>query len=151
VLHSKLIVRLFIAILTWFLGHTLYNRFFLQRRGRDILPLPSFSKLKLPSLPSRSGSSGSGSQSGPKWGSWRRSARSGYSGIRAEEGDEHEGFAGRFSLDDDDEDLDDGPDEILGEDRDAWRDIPGRTGGDASSNGGKGKGRVGVHQGLTDV
>lgn len=142
--------RLFIAVLTWFLGHTLYNRFFLQRRGKDILPLPSFSKLKLPSLPSRSGSTG---QTGPKWGSWRRSSRSGYSGIRAEEGDENEGFAGRFSLDDDDEDLD-GPDEILGEDRDAWRDIPGRTGGDASSGGngnGKGKGRVGVHQGLTDV
>jgi hypothetical protein len=147
----KLIYRLFIAILTWFLGHTLYNRFFLQRRGKDILPLPNFSKFKLPSLPSRSSSTG---QSGPKWGSWRRSARSGYSGIRAEEGDEHEGFAGRFSLDDDDEDLDDGPDEILGEDRDAWRDIPGRTdtsGTGAGGGNGKGKGRVGVHQGLTDV
>ena len=147
----ELMYRLFIAILTWFLGHTLYNRFFLQRRGKDILPLPSFSRFKLPSLPSRSTSTG---QSGPKWGSWRRSARSGYSGIRAEEGDENVGFAGRFSLDDDDEDLDDGPDEITGEDRDAWRDIPGRTdasGTGASSGNGKGKGRVGVHQGLTDV
>ena len=143
-------MRLFIAVLTWFLGHTLYNRFFLQRRGRDILPLPSFSGLRLPSLPSRSGSA---NQTGPKWGSWRRSSRSWYDGIRAEEGDENEGFASRFSLDDDDEDLD-GPDEILGEDRDAWRDIPGRTGGDASDatgGNGKGKGRVGVHQGLTDV
>jgi len=48
--------------------------------------------------------------------------------------------------------LDDGPDEILGEDRDAWRDIPGRidTSGAGSGNG-KGKGKVGVHQGLTDV
>jgi cation-dependent mannose-6-phosphate receptor len=149
--RRKLIYRLFIAILTWFLGHTLYNRFFLQRRGKDILPLPSFSKFKLPPLPSRSSSTG---QSGPKWGSWRRSSRSGYSGIRAEEGDEHEGFAGRFSLDDDDEDLDDGPDEITEEDRDAWRDIPGRidaSGAGAVNGNGKGKGRVGVHQGLTDV
>jgi cation-dependent mannose-6-phosphate receptor len=139
--------------LTWFLGHTLYNRFFLQRRGKDILPLPNLSKFKLPSIPSRGSGSGQ-SQSGPKWGSWRRSQGSGngYSGIRAEENDENEGFAGRFSLDDDDE-LDEGPDEILDEDRDAWRDIPGRsTGGGADTNGnGKGKGKVGVHQGLTNV
>lgn len=97
-------------------------------------------------MPSRGSSS---SQSGPKWGSWRRSQGSGYSGIRAEENDENEGFAGRFSLDDDE--LDEGPDEILGEDRDAWRDIPGRASGGAGDSNGKGKGKVGVHQGLTNV
>ena len=52
---------------------------------------------------------------------------------------------------DDDDELDEGPDEILGEDRDAWRDIPGRTSGGAGDSNGKGKGKVGVHQGLTNV
>jgi cation-dependent mannose-6-phosphate receptor len=105
----------------------------------------------MPSLPTRGRGGQSGSESGPKWGSWRRSSRTGYSGIRAEENDEGEGFAGRFSLEDDA--LDEGPDEIVGEDRDAWRDIPGRTGGsaDTGSGTGKGKGKVGVHQGLTHV
>lgn len=42
----------------------------------------------------------------------------------------------------------------LGEDRDAWRDIPGRADDSAASNdeqATKGKGKVGVHQGLTHV
>lgn len=150
--------------MTWFLGHTLYNRFFLKRRGRDIFPFPHFSNFKIPSLPSRPRAGGSAAQSGPKWGSWRRSTanRSGYSGIRADEHDhdEQEGFAGRFSLDDDEIDEEErGAGSLgLGEDRDAWRDIPGRDSEDAQpSNGhasggkGKGKGKVGVHQGLTHV
>ena len=144
--------------MTWFLGHTLYNRFFLKRRGRDIFPIPNFlSNLRVPSLPSRPGSGTSG-QSGPKWGSWRRSAgsRSGYSNIRADEHDhdEQEGFAGRFSLDDDELEEEERGQSGLGEDRDAWRDIPGRADdGLASSDEQtrKGKGKVGVHQGLTHV
>jgi hypothetical protein len=52
----------------------------------------------------------------------------------------------------DDDELDEGPNEIVGEDRDAWRDIPGRTPDvDGAASAGKGKGKVGVHQGLTHV
>lgn len=108
---------------------------------------------------SRSGSSG---QSGPKWGSWRRSAgsRSGYSNVRADEHDhdEQEGFAGRFSLEDDElEEEERGESGLgLGEDRDAWRDIPGRADDNPSTASSdeqtrKGKGKVGVHQGLALV
>lgn len=42
----------------------------------------------------------------------------------------------------------------LGEDRDAWRDIPGRADDShagSDEQGRKGKGKVGVHQGLTNV
>lgn len=148
---------LLIAFLTWFLGHTLYNRFFLKRHGREIFPFPNFGGLKLPTT--LSGSKGTGNKSGPKWGSWRRSdrSRSGYSNVRADEHehDEQEGFAGRFSLEDDefDEDERELSGSGLGEDRDAWRDIPGRADDSAHDqvSNGKGKGKVGVHQGLTQV
>lgn len=119
------------------------------------MPFPNLGKLKLPSLPNReSGSTQSGS--GPNWGSWRRSSgsRSGYSNVRADEHDhdEQEGFAGRFSLDDDDDESE-AEERGLGEDRDAWRDIPGRVdeNGSNEEQTRKGKGKVGVHQGLTHV
>ncbi|WVR03836.1 hypothetical protein IAU60_000833 [Kwoniella sp. DSM 27419] len=140
-----------IAIFTWFGGHTLYNRFYLQRRGMSQFPLPS---LRLPSvaLPSMARSGG---QPKPSWGSWRRrSDRSGYSNIRADEHDEEESFAGRFSLEDDDEDAEDltGTAAGLGAETNAWR----RSGNiNGSGNGSAGVGQngksVGVHQGLVDI
>ena len=138
--------RLTVAILTWFLGHTLYNRLYLKRRGPDQFPIPSFlsslrSRVKLPTF-SR--------PDVPRPGGWRRSlgGQNGYSHIRAAEEDEEEGFAGRFSLDDDDEE-DDGPrglneqtvrDSVLGGEREAWGEAvsaPGQVDGN-----GKGKGKA---------
>ncbi|WWD16563.1 hypothetical protein CI109_100990 [Kwoniella shandongensis] len=141
---------LFIAILTWFGGLTLYNRLYLKKRGLSQFPIPSF-HLPSISLPGTKSSSatGNGTSSGqPRWGSWgRRSNRSGaggYSSIRAEaaEDDEEEGFAGRFSLEDDDEDAED----LTGGETDAWR-----SHGHANGAKAKGNGSVGVHQGLVDI
>lgn len=94
------------------------------------------------------GNSGTGGRS---WGSWgRRSQRSGYSGIRADEDDEGEHFAGRFSLEEDDEDAEDLTGQrvgALGEEANAWRGAPGRS---QEANAGQ-QGKAGVHQGLVEV
>jgi len=131
-----------IAFFTWLGGQTLYNRFYLKRRGRDQFP---FSSLHLPGF-SRSGHTG---PSLPGLGSFRRrSQRAGYSGIRAEENDEDEGFARRFSLEEDDEDAEDLTGQrvgALGEEANAWRGAP-----NGQANGVQ-QGKVGVHQGLVDV
>ncbi|WWC87820.1 uncharacterized protein L201_002712 [Kwoniella dendrophila CBS 6074] len=147
-----------IAIFTWFGGHTLYNRFYLKRTGLSQFPLPSslsLPKIKLPSIGKSSQSgSGSGSGSGPKWGSWRRRSHrsNGYIGIRADEDDEEEGFAARFSLDDDD--LDNDAEDLtstngLGNETNAWRNQSngGVATGDVNN---KGK-NVPLHQGLVDI
>ena len=136
--------RLFIAILTWFAGHTLYNRFYLERRGLSQFPLPqSLPKLKLPSFQKSS----SGEPSRPSWGFGRRSQRGGaYSAMNT---DESQGFAARYSLDSDDddehEDLTGGGEDarVLGGEAREWR-------GEARRDGPSG-GSVGVHQGLVDV
>lgn len=131
-----------VAFVTWLGGHTLYNRFYLNRRGFDQFPIPSF---HIPSMPSFSRSSDGSGPSKPRWGRW--SQRSGYSGIRADENDEDEGFAGRFSLEDDDGDAEDLTGRnvgALGEEANAWRGAPGQANGVQQA-------KVGVHQGLVDV
>ncbi|OCF42427.1 hypothetical protein I317_03802 [Kwoniella heveanensis CBS 569] len=156
-----------IAIFTWFGGHTIYNRFYLKRRGLAQFPMPSlsFPRVKLPTMPSSSGRAANKSSQKPGWGSWgRRSQRShnGYSNIRADEDDEEEGFAGRFSLEDDDEDAEDltglgnghsnasgSAADGLGSETNAWRNQANVNGSSAS---GQGKGKsVGLHQGLVDI
>lgn len=144
------------ALLTWFGGVTLYNRIHLKRRGMDQFPLPSF---KLPSLSGLFGRTGSNASSGaPKSGfGWRRRSQrggtAGYSNIRADEYDEGEGFAGRFSLDDDD-DLDDQDAQnltsqsvearALAGEANAWRSQPAAGQGGAGSGGNAGRGLVDV-------
>jgi cation-dependent mannose-6-phosphate receptor len=126
--------RLLIAFITWFGGHTLYNRFHLKRRGLEQFPIPR-STISLPKSPFNRSDTGRSF--------WRRSQRPGYSNVRAEEYDgEEDGFAGRFSLEDDDEDAEDLTGQGLGAERDAWR---GAQGGNVQ------QGKVGVHQGLVDV
>ncbi|WWC68691.1 uncharacterized protein I206_102625 [Kwoniella pini CBS 10737] len=139
-----------IAIITWFGGHTLYNRYYLKRSGLSQFPIPSFSFPKI-ALPKTGRSTENTSGNGPRWGAWRRrSNRSGYTGIRADEHEE-EGFAGRFSLDDDE--LDDDAEDLtgVGNEANAWRSHA--NGSSVNANGdssGKGK-NVGVHQGLVDI
>jgi len=128
---------LLIAVLTWFMGHTLYNRLYLKRTGLSQFPIPQ----SLPSLPFMGKSESSPSK--PRWGFGRRSQRNGYQGIRADEHDEEEHFAGRFSLDDDDEeDLTGGAEDAraLGGEANAWR---GQTQGGSQSHP-----TLGVHRGL---
>ncbi|WRT65640.1 uncharacterized protein IL334_002585 [Kwoniella shivajii] len=144
-----------IAIMIWLGGVTLYNRFYLKRTGWSQFPIPSFHlpKIALPNvgLGRSQAASGSGSNTGPKWGSWgRRSQRSGYSGIRADDDDEEEGFAGRFSLEDDDMDAEDLTGAHgLGGDTNVWRNQNNTSNGiNGSENNGK---NVGVHQGLVDI
>lgn len=120
-----------IAILTWFGGHTLYNRFFLQRRGLDQFPIPRCApKLHL----------GSGDSERParRWG-FRRSQRSGYNHLRTEPDEEDSLAAARFSLEDEDED----DASALGGEINAWRGQR-RSGEDVEP-------RVGAHQGLVDL
>ncbi|WWC60243.1 uncharacterized protein I303_102809 [Kwoniella dejecticola CBS 10117] len=140
-----------IAIITWFGGHTLYNRFYLNRRGLSQFPVPSFSLPKI-ALPKRGADSSS--SNGPRWGAWRRrSNRAGYTGIRADEHEE-EGFAGRFSLDDDelDEDAEDLTGVGVGNEAHAWRSQANGSSTVAGDGAGGGKGKnVGVHQGLVDI
>jgi cation-dependent mannose-6-phosphate receptor len=134
-----------IAILTWFGGYTLYNRFFLKKRGLEQFPIPRFSMPSL-SLPSFKKSS---EPSRPRWGFGRRSQRGG--GYTAMNQDETEHFAGRFSLSSEDEDEDHREDltgggedaRVLGGEAREWR-------GQRRSQE-REEGRVGVHQGLVDV
>ncbi|WVQ83617.1 hypothetical protein IAT38_005758 [Cryptococcus sp. DSM 104549] len=135
-----------IAFFTWFGGHTIYNRFYLNRRGLSQFPIPSLPSWHIPSL-SLGRSNDTSQPSGPRWGGWRRrSARSGYSGVRADDNDEEEGFAGRFSLEESDEDAEDLTGSGVAGEQNAWRSHRGQQGA-----GEAGKGTVGVHQGLVDI
>ncbi len=147
-----------IAFFTWFGAHTLYNRYYLKLRGASQFPIPTFPSIRLPSFFQRSpntqngfgGGSSSTTNSKPGWGSWRRRSQrsSGYNAIRADEVDEEEGFAARFSLDDEDEEgLEDA--RALGNETNAWR---GHTavGGPAAQSDTQ-EGAVGVHQGLVQI
>jgi cation-dependent mannose-6-phosphate receptor len=125
-----------IAILTWFGGHTLYNRFFLHRRGLDQFPLPRCSAPKL-SL----GGNSDGERPARSWG-FRRSQR-GYNHLRTEPDEEDSLAAARFSLEDED-DEDDA--RALGGEVNAWR---GHTPRRSSDDGDRP--RVGAHQGLVDL
>ncbi|GFZ42625.1 hypothetical protein JCM24511_00342 [Saitozyma sp. JCM 24511] len=155
-----------IAFLTWFFGHTLYNRFYLKRRGLAQFPLPSFTFPKLSAGSIRNPFTRA-EPSRPRFGFGRRS-RAGYANVRADEGyDEEDGFAGRFSLEDD-EDAEDltgegvqvGANAALGEETDAWRGAAAPGGMGRATNGttvggggghGSGKPKLGAHQGLVDI
>lgn len=138
----------FIAILTWFGGHTLYNRFKLGRRGMEQFPLPSC-HMPAVRLPGRNSGESNSAPSGPRWGGWgRRSRRNGgYNHLRADEPHEEDGLAGRFSLEDDDDDDDDA--RALGGDTHAWRAPPAAMG--ASPRVSDDRQRPGVNQGLVDI
>jgi cation-dependent mannose-6-phosphate receptor len=153
---------LLVAILTWFFGHTFYNRLYLGRRGIEQFPIPSSLPFSLPSvsLPKfGSRSAGPSSQASKPAGAgfgWRRSSqRRGYSNIRADEDDEEDGFAGRFSLEDDD-DLDEPRDlteglvreNALGGETDAWRAGGAGAGANVGATGG---GKSKPAEGLVDL
>ncbi|ODN80657.1 hypothetical protein L202_02836 [Cryptococcus amylolentus CBS 6039] len=148
--YIAFVAILAIAFLTWFGGVTMYNRLKLKRRGIDQFPLPDFSSWHLPSihLPSRSNvNSSSNGASRPGWGSWNRRS-SGYSNVRADEHDDEEtGFAGRFSLEESDEDAEDLTTVGVGE-ANVWRNHQQER--DSTDEQGKGKGRA-EHGGLVDV
>lgn len=114
-----------IGAFTTFAGMTMYNRFVLGYKGWDQLPRPSaphFDLSGLRRLFRRDGQT-----------SWNSG---GYGHVRAEDNDEEEGFAGRFSLADDDDDEDA---RALAGDPAVWRDAqPGKQGN--NSNGGRGSG-----------
>lgn len=132
-----------IAVLTWFGGHTLYNRFFLGRRGLEQFPFPSC-ECRKPKVQLQSTQEERPRAS--RWAWKRRSQRSGYSHLPTEH-DEEEALASRFSLaDDDDDDHDDA--RALGGEVDAWR---GHGHGGARSSEENGESRVGVHQGLVNL
>jgi len=150
------VLSVLIAFLTWFFGHTLYNRFYLKRAGSEIFPFPSLKKWSLPKprIP------GFGkSDSAPKRGfGWNSRRSGGYSNIRADDHDEEEQFASRFSLEDDDEDAADlSPSivgsRVLGEEANAWRGERSNgtgTGGIGTGSTGK-QPKLGAHQGLVDI
>ena len=136
--------RLFIAILTWFFGHTLYNRFYMQKRGIDQFPVPHISVPKV-SMPSFKKSNTGSSK--PNWGFGRRSQRNG--GYSVMNQDETQHFVGRYSLSDDDDDehenLTGGAEDarVLGGEAREWRG--------QSRPEPRDENRPGVHQGLVDV
>jgi cation-dependent mannose-6-phosphate receptor len=111
-----------------FAGVTMYNRFVLGLKGWDQLPRPSAPHFDLSGLRRLFRRD---AQSGPGWGSWNRSG--GYGHVRAEEDDEEEGFAGRFSLADDEEDEDA---RALAGDPAVWRSAqPGKQGNISNGRG----------------
>lgn len=135
-----------VAILTWFGGVTLYNRFYLKRRGMEQFPIPRFSRLPGVRLPQPVSSSDGSAQPRRSWSApWkRRSQRAGYNHLR-QDPHEEEHLAARFSLDDEDDDEDDA--RVLGGEMEAWRrsgEEESRLPASSSSNGDV----VGVHQGL---
>ncbi|WVN85701.1 uncharacterized protein L203_100851 [Cryptococcus depauperatus CBS 7841] len=133
-----------IAILTWFGGLTLYNRFVLKRRGLSQFPVPSF---HFPSISLKSSLSSESSK--PRWGSWRRrSNQAGYNHIRADDNDEEDGFAGRFSLEESDEDAEDLTAAGVG-DASVWRSHQQDQQREGGHN--KGKAKVGAHEGLVNI
>lgn len=124
-----------IGAFTTFAGITMYNRFVLGLKGWDQLPRPSLPHFHWSGL---RGLFRRDTQSGPGWGSWNRSG--GYGHVRAEDNDEEEGFAGRFSLADDDDDEDA---RALAGDPAVWRNASPAQQGNATSNGG-GRGSGGL-------
>ncbi|CAK9785766.1 mannose 6-phosphate receptor domain-containing protein [Cutaneotrichosporon oleaginosum] len=132
-----------VAILTWFGGHTLYNRFYLKRRGMDVFPIPKCHRPPGVHLPQPISSSDGSAQPRRSWSApWkRRSQRAGYNHLR-QDPNEEDHLAARFSIDDD-EDEDDA--HVLGGEMQAWR-----QGGDVevSRTSTSNEETVGVHQGL---
>ncbi|KAI5454738.1 hypothetical protein NCC49_003624 [Naganishia albida] len=128
-----LLVFLMIGAFTTFAGITMYNRFVLGLKGWDQLPRPTLPHLHWSGL---RGLFRRDAPSGPGWGSWNRSG--GYGHVRAEDNDEEEGFAGRFSLADDDDDEDA---RALSGDPAVWRNAEPAKQGHSNVNGG-GRGLV---------
>lgn len=140
--HSTADISILVALLTWFGGHTLYNRFYLGRRGIEQFPVPRCSRPPGVRLP-QPVSSSDGSAQPRRWSApWkRRSQRAGYNHIR-QNPNEEDHLAARFSLDDD-EDEDDA--HVLGGEMEAWR----RSADDEAHRPPVSNGEtVGVHQGL---
>lgn len=96
-----LLAFMMIGLFSTFAGITMYNRFVLGLKGWDQLPRPSLPHFDLSGLRRLFRRD---AHAGPGWGSWNRSG--GYGHVRAEDNDEEEGFAGRFSLADDEDDED---------------------------------------------
>jgi cation-dependent mannose-6-phosphate receptor len=96
-----------IAILTWFGGHTLYNRFYLKKSGMDVFPIPKCHRPPGVRLPQPISSSDGSAQPRRSWSApWkRRSQRAGYNHLR-QDPNEEDHLAARFSIDDEDEDED---------------------------------------------
>jgi cation-dependent mannose-6-phosphate receptor len=117
-----------ITSIIYLLFHTLYNRFILGYRGWDQLPHPSIPSFQFPSM-----NFFQQSRSSPSWGSWRRGGY-GHVGAVDPDDDEGQGFAGRFSLEDDEADQDA---RALAGDPSVWRDVGrgGGGGGGQESNG----------------
>lgn len=134
---NALVLRLLIAGLAALIGGTMYNRFILGHRGLHQIPKPSMPSLKNPFKRQQGsvglgGTTGSGpSGSGRSWNPFRRnhSRFTGYNHIRADDNDEEDHLAGRFSLEDDEieEDARD-----LANDASQWREV--RSGGLNSGN-----------------
>jgi cation-dependent mannose-6-phosphate receptor len=98
---SDILDSMMIGLFSTFAGITMYNRFVLGLKGWDQLPRPSLPHLDLSGLRRLFRRD---AHAGPGWGSWNTSG--GYGHVRAEDNDEEEGFAGRFSLADDEDDED---------------------------------------------
>lgn len=131
-----------VALISWFVGQTLYNRLKRGRRGLDQFPIPRFSKSSV-QLPSFRGHAEEGAQR-PRWGVFkRRSQRNGYNHLRQDPDEEDHLAASRFSLDDDEEND-------VGAEVNAWR-TPDTGGNRASDDSQRPSGTVGVHQGLVDL
>lgn len=136
-----------IAILTWFGGHTLYNRFYLKKRGLEVFPIPRCHRPPGVHLPQPiSSSDGSAQVPRRSWSApWkRRSQRAGYNHLR-QDPNEEDHLAARFSLDDDDVDEDDA--RVLGGEMEAWRRSGDEETSRPSASASNGE-TVGVHQGL---
>lgn len=143
--QSANICSLAVALVSWFAGQTLYNRFKLGRRGMDQFPIPRLHKPSV-QLPSFHGNGDEGGSRRPRWGVFkRRSQRNGYNHLRQDPDEEDRLAASRFSLDDDDEND-------VGAEVNAWRtpDVPSRS-SDDSQRAQRPSGTVGVHQGLVDL
>lgn len=131
-----------IAILTWFVGQTLYNRFHLGRRGMAQFPIPGFSC----GCPASNNNTEQPPRRGWGLNRGRRSQR-GYNHLATEPDEEDSLAAARFSLTDD-EDEDDA--RALGGEVDAWRGTGYRRSQELGAMGGDGE-RVGAHQGLVNL
>jgi cation-dependent mannose-6-phosphate receptor len=134
-----------IAILTWFGGHTLYNRFYLKKSGMDVFPIPKCHRPPGVRLPQPISSSDGSAQPRRSWSApWkRRSQRAGYNHLR-QDPNEEDHLAARFSIDDEDEDEDA---RVLGGEMEAWRRSGDEEAARPSASTSNGE-TVGVHQGL---
>ncbi|KAJ9101946.1 hypothetical protein QFC19_005027 [Naganishia cerealis] len=135
-LICNMLSSLMIGLFSTCAGLIMYNRFVLGLKGWDQLPRPSFPHFDLSGLRRLSGRD---AHAGPGWGSWNRSG--GYGHVRAEDNDEEEGFAGRFSLADDEDDEDA---RALAGDPAVWRNADSAEQDDVGNHGNSGRygGRV---------